>query len=120
MGLGGKLGSGKQFMSWISIDDAVGAIHHALMSPTLRGVVNAVAPNPVTNLEFTKILGRVLRRPTIFPVPAFATRLAFGELADEALLASARVEPARLKASGYRFHHPDLEGSLRDLLKTGQ
>lgn len=120
MGLGGKLGSGKQFMSWISIDDVVEAIHHTLATPTLRGAVNVVAPNPVTNLEFTKMLGRVLRRPTIFPVPAFAARLAFGELADEALLASARVEPARLKASGYRFRHPDLEGALRDLLKTGR
>lgn len=117
MGLGGKLGSGRQTMSWVSIEDAVGAIHHALTTEILRGPVNGVAPNPVTNLEFTRILGKVLRRPTIFPVPGFAARLAFGEMADEALLASARVDPARLKETGYRFRHPDLETALRDLLR---
>lgn len=116
LGLGGTLGSGKQFMSWIAIDDVIGVILHALTTETLRGPVNAVAPQPVTNREFTKTLGRVLERPTLFPIPAFAARLAFGEMADELLLASQRVEPARLLASGYRFQFPELEGALRHLL----
>ena len=117
MGMGGKLGSGKQHMSWIALDDVAGAIQHILTHETLRGAVNVVAPHSVTNLEFTKILGKVLGRPTIFPVPGFAVRLLFGELADEALLASARVEPARLLAAGYRFHYPQLEGALTHLLR---
>jgi len=116
LGLGGRLGSGKQFMSWIAIDDVVGAIVHALMTEALRGPANAVAPQPVTNREFTKTLGRVLGRPTLFPMPACAARLAFGEMADELLLASQRVEPARLLASGYQFRFPHLEGALRHLL----
>ena len=116
LGVGGRIGGGRQYMSWIAVDDAVGAIHHALMTDDLEGPVNVVAPQAVTNREFTRTLGRVLRRPTIFPVPAFAARLAFGELADALLLASARVEPARLLAAGYRFRHPDLEDALRHLL----
>lgn len=116
MGVGGRLGSGRQYMSWISIDDLVGVIQHTLTTTALKGVVNVVAPQPVTNLEFTRTLGRVLARPTIFPMPAFAARLAFGEMADELLLASTRVEPTRLLASGYRFRHPELEGALRHLL----
>lgn len=116
MGVGGKIGSGKQFMSWLSIDDAAGMIHHALMTEQLVGPVNAVTPNPVTNLEFTKTLGKVLRRPTIFPLPGFVARLAVGEMADELLLASARVEPQQLEQSGYEFRHPTLEGALRHLL----
>lgn len=116
LGLGGRIGPGNQFMSWIAIDDLTGAIHHALTTESLRGPVNAVAPRPATNLEFTKTLGRVLGRPTIFPMPAFAARLAFGEMADELLLASARVEPAKLVSSGYRFRAPELEGALRHLL----
>lgn len=116
MGVGGKLGNGRQYVSWITIDDLVGVISHALTTPTLRGPVNAVTPHPVTNLEFTQTLGRVLSRPTVLPMPAFAARLAFGEMADEVLLASARVEPARLLASGYSFRHPQLEASLRRLL----
>ncbi|MBI3615264.1 MAG: TIGR01777 family protein [Candidatus Omnitrophica bacterium] len=117
-GLGGKLGSGKQWMSWVAIDDVAGAIHHILVTDGIRGPVNVVSPHPVTNLEFTKTLGRVLRRPTLFFVPAFAARLAFGELADEALLASARVEPAKLLSSGYRFRYPELEGALRSILAS--
>jgi uncharacterized protein (TIGR01777 family) len=117
MGVGGKIGSGEQFMSWITLDDTIGVIKHALVNETLSGPVNVVAPEPVTNGEFTKTLGRVLSRPTIFAVPAFAARLAFGEMADAALLASERVEPARLKHSGYVFQHPELEGALRHLLK---
>ena len=116
LGLGGRIGSGKQYMSWIAVDDLVGAILHALTCDKLIGPVNAVAPNPVTNLEFTKALGRVLRRPTVFPVPAWAARLALGEMANDLLLASARVEPTRLASSGYVFQYPELEGALRHVL----
>ena len=116
LGLGGIIGSGKQYMSWIALDDVVGAVNHALVSDTLRGPVNAVAPFPVTNREFTKTLGRVLGRPTVFPLPAFAARLAFGEMADELLLASTRVEPKRLLATQYTFRCPELDGALRHVL----
>jgi uncharacterized protein (TIGR01777 family) len=116
MGVGGRLGSGKQFMSWIAIDDVIGAILHTIGTETLRGAVNAVAPEPVTNREFTRTLGRVFGRPTVFPMPAFAARLAFGQMADELLLASQRVEPAKLLASGYLFRFPELEAALRHLL----
>jgi hypothetical protein len=115
-GLGGVLGSGTQYMSWIAMDDLVGVIHHLLDRPDLGGPVNAVAPEPVTNAAFTKTLGRVLGRPTIAPAPAFALRLAFGEMADATLLTGARVRPERLLASGYRFRFPDLEGALRHVL----
>ncbi len=116
LGMGGQIGDGGQFMSWIALDDAIGAIHHALSEESLRGAVNAVAPGPVSNAEFTRTLARVLGRPSLLPVPAFAARLAFGELADALLLAGARVVPARLLASGYRFRFPDLESALRHLL----
>ena len=116
MGAGGRIGSGRQFMSWIALDDAVGAIRHALITESLAGPVNAVAPSPVTNTEFTRTLARVLRRPAIAPLPAFAARLAFGEMADALLLSSQRVLPTRLQASGYTFRFPDLEGALRHLL----
>ena len=116
MGVGGRLGSGSQYMSCISIDDTVGAILHALATESLRGAVNAVAPAPVTNAEFTKTLGRVLRRPTVFPVPAFAVRLLFGEMGQELLLGSTRVEPSRLIRSGYTFRHAALEDALRAVL----
>jgi hypothetical protein len=116
LGLGGCVGNGRQYYSWISLDDAVGAIRHALDEESLRGAVNVVAPNPVTNREFTKTLGRVLRRPTLFPMPAPVARLAFGEMADALLLASSRVKPARLLDSGYTFAHPTLEEALGDLL----
>ncbi|MGH9863486.1 MAG: DUF1731 domain-containing protein, partial [Candidatus Acidiferrales bacterium] len=117
LGLGGKIGTGRQYMSWIALDELVSIIQHALATETLKGPANAVSPKPVTNLEFTKTLGRVLGRPTIFPMPAFAARAAFGEMADELLLGSTRVEPGRLLASGYQFRYPDLEGALRHLLK---
>jgi uncharacterized protein (TIGR01777 family) len=117
LGVGGKLGTGRQYMSWISIDDLVGAIQHAFEKDSLGGPVNAVSPHPVTNLEFTKTLGRVLSRPTIFPVPAFAVRLMFGQMGEDLLLASARVEPARLAGSGYVFRYPVLEGALRHVLR---
>jgi uncharacterized protein len=116
LGVGGKLGSGRQYYSWITIDDAVAAIRRALTDESLSGPVNLVSPQPVTNAEFTQALGRALGRPTLFAVPAFAARLAFGEMADELLLASARVEPARLKAAGFEFKHPTLDAALRDLL----
>ncbi|MDX6270922.1 MAG: uncharacterized protein QOD28_2145 [Acidobacteriota bacterium] len=113
LGAGGKLGSGKQYMSWVALDDALGAILHALAHEELEGAVNVVAPQQVTNAEFTKTLGGVLGRPTLFAVPAFAARLAFGEMADAALLASQRAEPSRLKATNYQFKYPELEGALR-------
>jgi len=114
---GGVIGNGRQYMSWIALDDAIGAIHHALTTDRLRGPVNTVAPAPVTNREFTKALGRALSRPTLVPLPAFAARLALGEMANELLLASQRVEPTRLIASGYPFRFPGLEGALRHLLE---
>jgi uncharacterized protein (TIGR01777 family) len=116
MGVGGKIGSGRQYMSWIALDDVVGAIQHVLATESVRGPVNLVAPYPVTNYVFTKTLGRVLWRPTLFPMPAFAARLAFGEMANELLLASTRVEPSRLKTTAYSFRFPVLEGALRHLL----
>ena len=116
LGAGGRVGSGRQYWSWISIDDAAGAVHHALMSESLSGPVNAVSPNPVTNEQFTKTLGRVLNRPTVLPMPAAAARLALGQMADELLLASARVVPKKLEESGYDFRQPTLEGALRHLL----
>jgi len=117
LGLGGRLGSGAQWMSWISIHDTVGAILHALMTESFSGAVNLVAPEPVRNRDFTRILGQVLCRPTPFPVPAVALRLALGEMASATLLASSRVLPKRLLASGYRFEHPDLETGLRAVLQ---
>jgi uncharacterized protein (TIGR01777 family) len=116
LGAGGSVGSGEQYMSWIAIDDAIGAIYHALLTDSLSGAVNAVAPTPVTNREFTKTLGRVLSRPTLLPMPAVAARLAFGEMADELLLASIRVRPGQLPASGYQFQQLALEPALRHLL----
>ena len=120
MGMGGRLGNGRQYMSWIAIDDVAGAIQHALVNDTVRGAVNVTAPAPATNREFTRALGRVLSRPTIFPVPAFALRLLFGQLADEALLASARVAPAKLLSSGYAFRYAGLEAALRHVLGRGK
>lgn len=116
LGLGGIIGSGKQYMSWIVLDDVAGAIAHALVTDALQGPVNAVAPYPVTNREFARTLGRVLRRPTVFPLPAFATRLVLGEMADALLLASTRAEPKRLLATQYVFRYPELDGALRHLL----
>jgi uncharacterized protein len=116
MGVGGTLGGGRQYMSWISIEDAVGAVHHALSTDLLKGPVNVVAPGAVTNREFTKTLGKVLGRPTVFPVPAPVLRLVFRDMAREVLLGSQRVEPSRLLESGYAFRHPQLEGALRAVL----
>jgi uncharacterized protein (TIGR01777 family) len=116
LGLGGKIGSGRQYMSWIAIDDLVRVIGHTLENVALAGPVNVVSPNPATNAEFTETLGRVLSRPTLFPMPGFAARLVFGQMADELLLASARVEPARLIEKGFVFRFARLEPALRHVL----
>jgi len=114
--LGGKLGPGNQYMSWIGIDDVIGAIYHVVSNNNIEGPINVVAPNPVTNLEFTKTLGKVLSRPTLFSVPETVIKPAFGEMGREILLSSTRVVPNKLLATGYRFRNPDLEGALRHLL----
>ena len=116
MGVGGVLGDGRQFMSWITRGDLVAVIEHALKTEALSGPLNAVSPQPVTNRQFTKTLGSVLGRPTVFPMPAFAARLVFGEMADALLLSSTRVVPAKLNESEFPFQHTDLESALRDLL----
>ncbi len=116
LGLGGVLGDGRQWMSWVALDDLVAAIGHLLDHDALAGAVNAAAPGAVTNREFTRTLARVLRRPAVLPLPAAALRLALGGIADEALLASARVEPRRLAASGFTFRFPELEPALRHVL----
>jgi len=118
LGLGGRIGHGNQYWSWISLDDLSAAILHAIEFSTLDGPVNAVSPSPVTNLEFTAALGKVLSRPTIFPMPAFAARLALGEMADALLLASARVEPAKLMSSRFAFRHGQLAETLRAVLSA--
>lgn len=115
-GLGGPLGHGRQWLPWISLDDELGAIAHALTVGALRGPLNAVAPNPVTSAEFARVLGAVLRRPAVFPAPAPLLRLAVGPMADEALLAGQRVVPGVLRASGYRFRHENVESALRHVL----
>ncbi len=117
LGVGGKIGSGEQYMSWITIDDVVGALQFALMNEKIKGPINVVAPHPVTNVEFTKILGKTISRPTIFPLPAFVAHWVMGEMADVLLLSSARVEPAQLLEKGYVFKFPQLEPALRHLLK---
>ena len=117
LGLGGRIGSGQQWWSWIHVDDIVGGIQHAMRMESLAGPVNLVAPNPVRNAEFTKVLASVLGRPAFFPVPEFALRLAFGEMAArELLLASQRVQPGRLGASGYTFRFRELRAALENLL----
>ena len=103
-------------MSWIALDDLVGVIASAIGDESLSGPVNAVAPAPVTNAEFTRALGRALGRPALLPVPALALRVALGEMADALLLASARVLPRRLERGGFRFEHPDVEEALRSVL----
>jgi uncharacterized protein (TIGR01777 family) len=118
-GVAGRLGSGRQYMSWIGIDDAVGALYHVLATDQLKGPVNLTSPEPVTNAEFTAALGAVLGRPTVLPVPAMALRILFGEMANELLLASCRVLPSRLQESGYAFRHPELRSALRHVLGRG-
>ncbi len=116
LGVGGPLGNGRQWVSWISVDDAIGAMHHALLTASLSGSFNTAAPEPVTSRDFAATLGRVLRRPARLPAPAPALRLLFGEMADTALLGSQRLSPARLLASGYSFRHPRLEDAMRHVL----
>jgi uncharacterized protein len=115
-GLGGRIGNGRQYWSWIALDDALGAIRHALASDVLAGPVNVVAPQPLTNAKFTTALGRELRRPTMAVVPAWLARVVFGQMADELLLASARVVPRRLLETGYVFRHSELADALHHLL----
>jgi uncharacterized protein (TIGR01777 family) len=116
LGLGGRIGSGQQWWSWIHVDDIVGALHHALDTVSLSGAVNLVAPNPARNAEFTQVLASVLRRPAFFNVPEFVLRLILGEMADGLLLSSERVEPARLRASGFAFRFTDLRAALEELV----
>jgi uncharacterized protein len=117
LGLGGKIGNGRQFMSWIAIEDLVGIIDYSIHNESLHGPVNAVSPNPVSNQDFSITLARVLSKPCFLALPAFGARLAFGELADALLLASARALPVRLKESGFQFQFPELEGALSQALK---
>jgi uncharacterized protein (TIGR01777 family) len=117
LGAGGNLGSGRQYMSWIVREDEVAAIIFALSHKEISGPFNVTAPAPVTNAEFTKTLGRVLRRPTFLPAPAFALRLALGEMADALLLSSARVMPEKLLKAGFKFRYPDLIGALQNTLR---
>lgn len=117
MGVGGRIGSGTQWMSWITLNDVIGALKFALMEERLSGPVNFVAPNPAMNAEFTKALGKALGRPTFFPIPAFGVRLAFGEMADALLLASQRVKPERLISEGYQFQYSQLGVALSHVLQ---
>ncbi len=113
LGVGGVVGSGKQYWSWIGLGDLAKVIAHCIDSNDLRGPVNAVSPNSLTNRDFTKVVGKVLHRPTVVPLPGFAAKLVLGEMADQLLLASARVVPAKLQADGFQFEHADLEQCLQ-------
>jgi hypothetical protein len=115
-GVGGRVGSGKQWMSWITLEDLIRIIHFALETEKLRGVVNATAPNPVTNAEFTGTFGKVLHRPAILPVPEFAIKLMFGEMGETLLLQGARVLPERLLENGFEFKFPNLEEAMKSAL----
>ncbi len=117
-GVGGTVGSGKQYMSWIALDDLIKMIHFALENESLRGAVNAVAPNPVNNAEFTKTLGKVLSRPTFLPVPEFAIKTLFGEMGETLLLEGARVLPQKLQDAGFEFDFPNLEDAMKHALKS--
>jgi uncharacterized protein len=117
LGVGGVVGSGKQWMSWVSLDDVVAIINFALENESLRGAVNVASPNPVTNEEFTKTLGSVLYRPTFLPLPEFAVNLVFGEMGDALLLASTRVIPKRLADAGYEFKYTDLKTAIEHAVK---
>ena len=117
LGMGGKIGDGRQYVSWISLEDAVAALIYAVENDALCGPVNLTAPQSVTNAELTQTLGRVLRRPTLLPLPAFAAKLLLGELAEEGLLASQRVRPTRLLEAGFEFAYPEIEAALRHELE---
>jgi uncharacterized protein (TIGR01777 family) len=116
LGIGGVMGTGEQYMSWVTLDDTIGALYCALITESIHGPFNITAPQPVTNSEFTTTLGHVLGRPTVLPLPATVARLAMGEMADELLLSSARVVPQKLQDSHHAFRHPDVEGALRHVL----
>lgn len=116
MGMGGKLGSGEQFMSWVSVDDVIRALDFSLTHQNIRGPFNVTAPTPVTNEEFTKTLGKVLHRPTILPAPGFGLRLLLGEMADALLLSSTRVYPSKLEDAGFKFTYSNLETALQSIL----
>lgn len=117
VGLGGRLGDGKQWMSWIALGDVVAAVLFVLKSPTLTGAVNLTSPEPVTNAEFTRALGRQLHRPAVLPAPAFALRLALGPMADEALLSSTRAIPRKLLDAGFRFAQPSIDEALSEAIR---
>ncbi len=117
-GAGGKIGSGEQWMSWVTLQDVVGILRFALENGAVRGPINVVSPQPARNAEFTKVLAKTLQRPAIFPAPAFALRLLLGEMADALLLSSQRALPATLEKLGYRFLHPDLPGALAAIWNT--
>ena len=118
LGAGGRLGSGQQWMSWVTLEDVVGILRMAIEKAAVRGAVNVVAPQPVKNAEFTKVLAKALHRPALFPAPVFALRLALGEMADALLLSSQRVAPQRLEQAGFRFSHADLSTALRAVLSA--
>jgi uncharacterized protein (TIGR01777 family) len=119
LGLGGRIGSGQQYVSWITLDDLLAVIDYCLANQSLSGPINAVAPNAVTNLEFTHALGKALRRPTLLPFPRAMAQLIFGEMAEATLLASTRAQPAKLTAGGFRFTSPDLASALQGPLRIG-
>jgi len=113
LGIGGRLGSGRQYVSWIDHDDAIALYHHAIVDGSMRGAVNGTAPHPVTNATFTSALGRVLNRPTVIPIPGLAVKGMFGEMGKTLLLEGARVLPARAQECGFTFFHEGVEESLR-------
>jgi len=117
MGLGGIIGNGKQYISWVTIDDVVEMIQYIMTNDSINGPVNLVSPNPVSNYQFTRTLGRVLHRPTILPMPGLIARIIFGEMANELLLAGTRAIPQKLINSGYKFRHSELEAALKYLVK---
>lgn len=116
IGLGGKIGSGTQYIRWIALDDLLGIVLHTISNKSMSGALNAVSPNPTTNRDFTRILGKILSRPTLISIPSFAARMAFGELVDAALLSSVHVLPTKLFRSGYHFRFPKMEEALRHTL----
>ena len=118
IGVGGKLGSGRQWMSWVTLEDVVGILRFAIEHAPVRGAINIVSPQPLQNVEFTKVLAKVMRRPALFPAPTFALRLALGEMADALLLSSQRVLPRAIEKLGYSFLHSDLPTALKSLVKT--
>jgi uncharacterized protein (TIGR01777 family) len=118
LGAGGRLGSGQQWMSWVTLEDVVGVLRMVIEKAAVRGAVNVVAPQPVKNAEFTKVLAKALHRPALFPAPEFALRLALGEMADALLLSSQRVAPQRLEQAGFRFAHADLTTALGAVLSA--